>query len=396
MTLLCLFPFINNSAFAELLGDKIKPFFSAREIYDSNVFRIKDENLLKSVVGDDQLSDFVTILTAGVDLNYEISRQKINILLRKDFLRFSHYTDQNSDQDKVTGNVTLRVFDRFSSKINGSYTKVLEPKEYYLTKEKNERTTRGGGIEIGYDMPLGFTIKTGFRHEEIDYSLLELDVRERMKRIYSGAISYSPSPDTMFDIVYVRDTIDYDILQPKGGRLVNNDSKGDTMKFVLYRKFSPETLLSLSAGYHQRKYKEFDQRDFHGIIGKADVSYRVTEKLTLSVGAERKLYEETFLDQFYSVNDSLGLGAAYKPAEKIEAFVYGNTTRKSYKGDANILAAAFPEREDREKEFKTGLIWSPIQRLGIDLLYRYSTRDSNFDIYNYEVHGIELGISYKF
>ena len=396
LPLLVLLLLINSTAFAEVLGDRIKPFISVREVYDSNVFRVKDKEFLDGLVGDDQLSDFITIISAGVNLNYEISRQKMDLLLRKDFIYFNHYDDQNANQDTANGNLNLRVYDKFSAKINGFYTKNLEPKEYFQTDEKIYRTGKGGGIELGYDMPLGFTIKAGFRQEYVDYSIPELDVRERAIRIFTGGISYTISPDSEFDIFYARDIVDYDKLEFIGGNLVENDSAGDTIKCVFHKKISPETLVSLSAGYHQRKYDEFDERDFHGFIGKADLSYGITDKLTLMAGAERKLYEETFLDQIYSVNEILGLGASYKASEKIKAYIYGSTTKKSFKGDSNITGTDSQERDDDIDEFKTGLEWSPIQRLYLDLLYRYEKRDSSFDIYTYEAHGVELGISYKF
>jgi hypothetical protein len=387
---------INSTAFAEVLGDRIKPFISVREVYDSNVFRVKDKEFLKDLFGDDQLHDFITILSAGVNLNYEISRQKMELLLREDLIYFKHYDDQNANQDTANGNLYLRVYDRFSAKINGIYTKVVEPKEYFLTDEKIYRTNKGGGIELGYDMPLGFTIKAGFRQEYVDFSIPELDVRERASRIFTGGISYTISPDSEVDILYERDMVDYDKLEFIGGESVNNDSKGDTIKCVFYKKIGPETLTSLTAGYYQRKYDEFDARDFNGFIGKADVNYRITEKLTLMARAERMLYEETFLDQTYSVNESIGLGASYKATEKIKAYIYGSTAKRSFKGNANITGSDLQEREDDIAEFKTGAIWSPIQRLDIDLLYRYEKRDSDFDIYTYEDHGVELGIRYTF
>jgi hypothetical protein len=396
LPLLVLLLLINSSAFASVLGDKIKPGISIREIYDSNVFRVKDKEFLKGLVGDDQLHDYITIMSAGVNLNYEISRQKLELLLREDLIYFTHYDDQNANQDNANGNLTLRVYDRFSAKINGLYTKVMEPKEYYLTDEKIYRKNKGGGIELGYDMPLGFTIKAGFRLEDVDFSIPELEVRERTIRIFNGGISYTISPDSEFDILYASDIIDYNIRQSIGGKLVNNDSTGDTIKCVFHKKISPETLASLSVGYHQRKYDEFDARDFHGFIGKADVSYGITEKVTLTARAERMLYEETFLDQTYSVNESLGLGASYKATEKIKAYIYGSTAKRSFKGNSNIIKTGLPDREDDIDEFKTGAVWSPIQRLDIDLLYRYEKRDSNYDIYNYEDHGIELGMSYTF
>jgi len=387
---------ISSYAFAEVLGDRIKPFISVREIYDSNVFRVKDKEFLKITTGDDQLYDYITFLSAGVNLNYEISRQKIELLLREDLIYYAHYDDQNANQDTADGTLTLRMYDKFSARINGLYTKIVEPKEYYLSDKKIYRTNTGGSVELGYDMPLGFTIKAGFRSENVDYSIPELDIDERTHTIYNGGISYTISPDSEIDILYERDEIDYDKLEFIGGEEVNNDSKGDTIKCVFHKKVGPETLTSLTAGYYQRKYDEFDSRDFNGFIGKADVNYRITEKVILMAKAERMLYEAIFQDQTYSVNETIGLGASYKATEKIKAYIYGSVSKESYKGSSEIIKSELPDREDDIDEFKTGAIWTPIRGLDIDLLYRYEKRDSNYDIYTFEDHGVELGIRYSF
>ncbi|MBI5026112.1 MAG: outer membrane beta-barrel protein [Nitrospirae bacterium] len=388
--------FWDISAYAELLGDRIKPFLSVKEIYDSNIFKVKDEEQLRSLIGDDQLSDFVTIFTLGTGLNFQISRQEIDILLKKDFLRYGHYTSQNAQQDEVKGNISLRILDRISAKITGDYTKSLEPREYYRTQEKVERTTKVGGASLGYDLPSNFSIHAGFRQEEVDFSIPELENRERTDKSYSGTLAYSPSTETKFEIAYERHDFDYEIPQYIGGRLVSNDSTGDAIKAIFTRKFSPKTAISLSAGYLWRKFDEFSARDFQGTTGKAEVNYGITEKLVLYAMAERKLYEELFLDQTYSVNESFGLGAAYKPTEKIETFVYGSTSKRSYKGEADIITTTYPPRKDRTNEIKTGMGWYPVIRLGLTLLYRYTTRNSNLDMYDYRSHGVELGVSYKF
>ncbi|MFZ6016681.1 MAG: outer membrane beta-barrel protein [Nitrospirota bacterium] len=219
-----------------------------------------------------------------MDLNYQISRQELGLLLKKDFLRYSHYTDQDTDQDEVNRNVTLRVLDRISAGLRGSYTKKLVERENYWTKQKNERTTEGSGLSISYDLPSGFSIQAGFRQEKEDFSLFEFRFRERTNRYYSGTLSYSPSPESKFYSVYQRNVLDYDLLQPIGGTLVNNDSTGDVIKVGVDRKFSPKTSLSFYAGYLWRRHEEFKARDFHGVIGKAQVYYGITEKMNSRQG----------------------------------------------------------------------------------------------------------------
>lgn len=229
----------------------------------------------------------------------------------------------------------------------------------------------------------------------MDFSLPKLNSREYTKKLYSGVMSYSLSPDTRFDILYERNVFNYNTPQPIAGMLVDNDSTGDTVKIGFNRRLSPKTLLAFSGGYLQRRHEEFDKRDFAGGIGKAEVNYGITGKLMFSVTAEKRLYEEIFLDQVYSVNESLGLGTVYRPTAKVETFLSINTTRKYFKGDADIITTTFSAREDRLTELKMGIAWTPVRRFSLDMLYRYTTRDSNFDSYNYKDNVFEGGFSYS-
>jgi len=329
-------------------------------------------------------------------LDYRWSRQGLGILLRKDFLRYGHYTNQDSAQDDVRGNLSLKVLDRISAKITGGYSRLAEPKENYRTQENNERTTKAAGISLAYNLPSGVGIHTALNQEEVDFSLSGLNSRESTTSVYSGGVSYSPSPDTGFDIHYERTIIDYDITQTIREIQVNNDSIGESVRAGFRSGLSPVTLLSFNTGYLWRGLREHSGRDFEGVVGKAGVNYGMTGKLTLSLAAERRLYEEIFLDQIYSVNDSIGLGLMYKPAAKIDVSINGGAITKTFKGDSDILTDSASAREDRFKEFRTGITWSPVRGFAADLRYGYTTRDSNFDVYNYRDNILEVGMSYKF
>ncbi len=384
-----------SSAYAESQGGRIAPYLSVREVYDSNVFRVRDKEQLTDLTGESQLSDSLTILTVGMDFNYPVKRQEIGIQMRKEFLRYGHYSNQDTEQDDVSGDISLKFFDRFRAKIDGGYTKTVELRENYLALNKNMRTVLASGVSLGYDLPSGFSIHVAAMQDDVDFSISELDSRENSTRGYSGDISYAPSPDTKLTILYETSTIDFNSLQSIGGQLVNNDSRRDTIKLDLYRRLGPGTLLSISAGQLWKEHDEFSGRDFNGGIGRAEITYGMTGKLTLSLIAERRLNEEIFLDQIYSINNSSGLKWVYELTDKTGLSVYGAASKRSFKGDSDILTNSLSSREDRLKEFSAVMIWSPVEQVSVDLRYSFTTRDSNFDIYNYRDHVTDAGIRFR-
>ena len=147
-------------------------------MYDSNVFRVKDRTQLKAQFGDDQLADFITVLSAGTGVRYAVSRQELNLLLRKDVILYSHYTDQNSDRDEASGSLSLAFFDRVKVRLDGTYAAAPESRVDYRSSAVNTKTELAGGITAGYEMTAGVGYEAGYRRSTVDYSLAQFRANE--------------------------------------------------------------------------------------------------------------------------------------------------------------------------------------------------------------------------
>ncbi|MBF0329894.1 MAG: outer membrane beta-barrel protein [Nitrospirae bacterium] len=381
---------------AEIIGDRIKPFVSARTYYDSNVFKVKDKEYLKAVSGDDRMSETINQLTVGASFNYKWSRQELEAMIKREFLRYKHYKEQNSNQDEFSMKLKLNFLDKVKATASENYRRALVLKKDFMSNQKNEQISDAKEFSIEYDLPSGFAIQGLVRTERKDFSLQALGVKEYTNNTYSGVLSYAPSPDSTFFASYHINEINYDKKQAVGGRLISNDSIGEMFKLGYNGKLGGKTVVSLSGGYSGRRYEEFSSRDFIGIIGKAQLAHQLTGKITLSAVAERFLQEEIFLDQLYSVDESVSLTATYKPTAKIETYLSGLATQKSFRGDSHLALTTFQQRSDRLNDLVAGVGWSPVQLLSLEMVYRFSERDSNYDQYKYKSHGLELGVSYKY
>lgn len=387
---------LNVCVSAEIIGDRIKPFVSAKTYYDSNLFRVKDKEYLKALSGDDRMSETINQLSLGASFNYKWSRQEMEAFIKKDILRYKHYKDQNANQDEVSLKLKLNFLDKVKATASETYQRSLVLKKDFTSNQKNEQISEVKEVSVGYDLPSGFAIRALVRSERKDFSLQALESKEYTNNTYSGVLSYSPSPDSTFFTSYHINEIDYDKKQAVGGRFVGNDSTGEMFKLGYNGKLGGKTVVSLSGGHSGRRYEEFGSRNFAGIIGKAQLAHQLTGKVALSAVAERWLQEEIFLDQLYSVDESFGLTATYKPSAKIETYLSGSATQKSFRGDSHLALTVFQQRSDRLNDLAAGMGWNPVRHFSLDMAYRFSERDSNYDQYKYKSHGLEFGASYKY
>ncbi len=382
-----------EAARAELLGDTIKPFASVSETYDSNVFRVVDRNQLKAQVGDDQMADFITVVTIGTGLHYNVSNQALNLLLKRDFILFGHYNNQNANRDLVSGNLAFSLFDKLKLTLDGNYVHTPEPRSDYRSREVNERQELSGGATIGYEMTSGLGLAATYRRINLDYSLPQYRANQYVKELFAGTVSFSFSPDTKIYGTLQREYQDYESAMRLGPLLVNNSSVSDSIRIGVKRVVGAKTVVSGYVGYLERRHDQAPGRNFNGVVGQTEIIYGVSPLLTLKLSGERLLYEETYSDRIYSVNDAFGFGLAYQLSSKVNASIFDKLTWKSFKDVPNAGVAG---RSDFLQEMNAGLEWTPLTRLTLSLGYQFSTRDSDDSNNNFSAHAITTGVAYKY
>lgn len=393
--LLILLPlvFAANEAQCAFLGDVLKPFASVAESYDSNVFRVRDAAQLEALIGDDQMGDFNTVFELGTALHYQLSQQRLDLLLKKDFIRYSHHTLEDADRDEASGKLSLSVLQQLRGVIDGSYTKAPEPRSDFRNPELNLRTKKELGVSAGYDMTSGLSLDAGYRSVTSEYSLAQYRPVEYGADIFSGTASYHISTTSTLFAKYQHEERNYRAVEAVAGRLVKRDNSGDSFRVGFEKTLSPRTAFSGYLGYLDRRYSAIPQRDFSGLIGKLEATYAVTAKLGVLLNGERDLYEETYPGRAYSISDSIGAGAVYQVSEKVKASLQERLVWKDYQA---IPGSGAPKRVDFYQELSTGVEWAPIDRLTATLSYQYSTRSSDDASFDFTDHTVTAAVAYKF
>jgi hypothetical protein len=380
---------------AELLGDTIKPFVSTSETYDSNVFRVKNQDQLWALVRDRQMGDFINVTEVGSAFHYGLSSLESNLLLKRDFITYSHYSSQSDSRDEVTGDVSVRLFDRVRVKADGGYLREPEPRADFRSPNLNVVTTTQYGLLMAYETPSGLTFESAYRRIGVDYSLQELKPNEYDVDRFTETASYKLSPEARVYASYQRDNKNYreGMRVDDSAVFVKSNNVGDSVRIGMEKSFGPKTTVAGYVGYLNRRLDNIPSRDFSGPIGKAELRYGLTSKLGVVVNTERDLYEETYPDQIYSVNTSVGAGLVYQATEKVKASV---TERLNWKDFQNVPGSLAQKRNDLTNQVSAGVEWTPVDRVAVTLGYQYETRNSNVGSFDYSSHAVTAAVAYRF
>lgn len=378
---------------AELLGDTLQPFVSVAEMYDSNLFRVRDRAALQALIGDDRLDDFITIASLGTGVRHQLSRQELDLLLRRDFIRYHHYSDQDVDRDEVKGGLSLLFLDALRVRLDGAYLRSPEPRSDYRSPDLNERKDLAAGVLVGYEMPSGLGLEWAYRWMEVKYSLPQFRTSEHDVNRYTATVSWKISPESRIYAAYQRDDTAYDQLLPLGAAVVDNSNIADSLRVGLEKVFSPRSSLSCSGGYLKRRNKASAARDFSGVVGKAVLGYGLTQKLGLKLRGERKLAEETFASSIYSISDSVGADLVYQLTEKVKGTLGGQLSRKDFQ---NLPQSGVDTRSDRTQELNAGLEWTPMEGLSVTASYGLAKRRSDEQTFDFTDHIAMASLGYHF
>ncbi|UFS68818.1 outer membrane beta-barrel protein [Geomonas sp. RF6] len=382
-----------DEASCAFLGDVLKPFASVSETYDSNVFRVEDSGQLAALLGDDQMSDFSTIFTIGTALRYTVSHQSFEAMLKRDFIRFSHYTQEDADRDEVSGKANLSLLQKWTLKLDGGYTSAPEPRTEYTNPQQNIRTTYRYGFLAGYQLPIGLTLEAGYRRREVAYSLETYNVSEYDADIYTGTITWQISPTAQTYGTYEHDERTFREGTFVDGETLKRDNTGDSFRIGFNKTVSPRTSVSTYLGYLSRRHDDFPERDFSGVIAALEGSYGLTYKTRLLIGGERQIYEETYTDWIYSVTNTFSLGVNYQVTEKVKATALERLMWKDYEA---LPESSAPNRSDFINETSAGVEWAPINRLTLNLDYTYSSRDSDIEGFDFTDHTVTASVAYRY
>ena len=118
---------------SEILGDIFKPFISITEMYDSNIFRAKDRDQLRTQFNTKRMSDFITVLSVGSDIRYQLSGHTLNLSYKRDFNRYIFHHSQNTDSDNAKGDFTLVVIEGLKFRGDGLFYNGAQPRIDYTS-----------------------------------------------------------------------------------------------------------------------------------------------------------------------------------------------------------------------------------------------------------------------
>lgn len=381
-------------------GDTFRPFVSYTRQYDSNLFRLDEdestfvvENGVVVPVTRESGADQYGVLSGGLNLDWRPGRQNIQAHLSKNQVRFSRYRSLDYDGSDyqlrwnwrlgnywnglvaATENVTQTSFNdlNLSGSLQAINNQVMRDSRLVSAEwQFHPRWNTGFGTEavtvsnstaqrapldyedksvyvsLGYATPKGSRISGQLRRVEGEYP----------NRV----------PGLSVEQAYTQ--TEYNLLGDwsMGGKLVTHMRLG-------------------------RVQRDTDnaRNDFASWAGRLSADYSSSGKTQLNWAVYRELTNSNDINASYQINTGTSLSGAWLATAKLTLRAGASFENRSFRDDSNLV-----QRDEDTLGGSLSLRYSPVSMATIDIGVQAGRRDSNIPANDYKFHSVFVSVRADF
>ena len=372
--------------------DFFSPFVTGAYQYDDNFFRLQNDQAALNHLGTADRAASYTVLSAGANLNWQVSRQRIKAKAEVNRTRFDRYSaldfdgrDTSLQWDWLIGRALSGDVGAKESVVQGSFVNIQQPINNLITLRQ---AFAHGAIQIGAPWKLKF----GAEKLDSQNSLTSLQTQDSKVDTYNAGLQYQSSADSVIEFISEMSNGRYPNRQIIGLSPVDNTYKQWDNGVSASWKPTGKTTLKGRLNYTRRSYTDVPQRDFSGITGLISDVWQVTEKTSLGVFVYRNIGVVENTTASYSVNRGVAVTAVWKATAKITLNLNLAQDRLLYSGDPGFVLATTPARQDKLTSLQFGTNYQVLRNTALGLSLQRGVNQSNLALASYRYNSVMLNV----
>lgn len=376
--------------------DTIKPYVAVDMLYDSNFLRISDDADPVAVIGENDTSEFIKQISAGLEMDWAISRQHIIIdaninqnwfqnFSSLDYIGWDTRAQWNwqirNNLDGEIGYINIERLGNFDF-LNALIPNLINTQRYFANAEYLFHPN--GKVKFGL-----FRTENQFVNR----------VRQFSDNIEDNA------------------ELHLQYLSPTGGNLGfrfratdgeypnRSFNVGDTQDDAYVRfnyaltwslAFSTKTDFDGFLGYTEQQHDHLSVRNFSGIVGQLNLHWHVSEKTLVELSAIRNINQTQNIFASFSLIEGVEFNFTWHTTPKIDLMLLTSYQQQKFLGNSDINIADFEQQKNYTGNIGFHLIYSPTDNISVNTVLNYENRDSNNPLRSYDTQSAEIQLKAAF
>ncbi len=387
---------------ADVFGDKggyFHPFISLETVHTSNLFFThghEDKSFITTIAPGIWLAlpesreKLLNISTSpstpgGIEFSHmqadKSRRMQTYFLYSPSFVYYSGFSKYNHTNHTAEGffnynfgfDVSLELFDQYNirSDINDDG----------LGKKLDEYYDNIATIVASYEPSPKLKFRFDFSNYITRFDKNVNQFRDRKDNSIAAYVFYKFMPKTSVFMEYERTYINYD-----------NRSNDDSIENRYYAgidwEISAKSKGQVKGGYIEKKFDKNNSRDEEDFSLEAQIQHAITPKSSVLFSAFQKYHETTLPDSYFIRTRGISSAFLLRFTQKWSGAINASYTRERYEGSG--MHGAIDERDDDIFGIGPAIKFDAKKWLVFEAGYHYTTRNSNYSIYDYDNEMIYL------
>jgi polysaccharide biosynthesis protein VpsM len=387
-------------------GGWVHPFLGVTTGYTDNVFYTdtdeKDDTFFVITPGiwfamPGSKTPLVEMDTAptnpgGVDIGRPAPKRERQyqayLLYSPEFELYSKYDDENQTSQRADGFFQYNFGGRFSIDLLDQARDSYESRSDNIDNQ-NQKYKSNSFHAIGrYDISEKFRLQADFFNFVVNFDEAEDEFRDRVDNGAAAYVFYHLSTKTSLFTNYEFRSIQYD-------EDIQSDSDQHSVYVGVDWEITEKTTGRVKAGYGIKDYDRESLDDDETFAFETILNYILSPKTEIDLTAMRRFSETDDSQANGIITTRIGIDYLQRFTAKLSASVSVFWTRDDYQGDVTVLDETKSLEEDTFK-ITPSFTWEPRDWIKVSIGYQFATRDSSFEIYDYDCNTVFFTIAAAF
>jgi len=364
------------------------PYLAERFTYDDNIYRLPSASVVPGAAAIAVRHDEINTVSAGIDGNWSISGQQLELVARVDDNRFLQHEDLDNISASAQGVYNWTVGSSLSGDLGASYNRALTDfTDYYLVTHSFDFTkdivsTHSLFTTAQWQLGPHWLLAAGVRATDTSQTSDPDDKFTGDTATVRTAYSTTGGTQVACEYQYAKGT--YGLPLDIDGFPVDRDFREQTARLEIAAPIGATLQLVANAGYLKHDYLRDSSYDFAGAIWDASLVWRSGRKTQLVLTGARRVYADIDAQSQYFVSESVRAIAQWTPTAKLKAELEFSREDQRFIGPNETVASLNVATRNLNYAKHLNLAWSVSRALQVVLSGRLSNRDSNAAVLTYD------------
>lgn len=376
--------------------DTFTPYVRGLYNYDSNLFRLENDQAAINQLGTSNKAESYQTLGAGMDMNWRISRQAIKGHVEVNRTHYNTYNVLDYDGrdallqwDWLVGSVASGDVGVTDTSTQGSFANINQPVSNLVTQ-------RSGYFHGDVKLDSRWKLKTGVVRSESNNSAASRQILNSTVDTTSAGLQYQTSKGTLVEWASQLSNGKYPNRQIVGMAPVDNGYRQWDHGVITTWEPSGKTKLLGRLNYTRRSYADVPQRDFSGFTGRVAGDWSITDKTMLELALYRDIGVVEENTASYSLNQGVDLSANWRATSKLAFRTKLSYLNIDYSGDPGFVLTSAPARRDKLTTLQAGLDYAVLRNTKLGLILEHGVRNSNQALASYRYNSAMINLRSEF